>query len=76
MIGEPVPTEPVEQAITNALGMHGAWVLAIETYDPETGEPRLAVMWDAQSTAWTRLGMAHALVGDLETPFRQSEEEA
>lgn len=73
MNGEPIQDDSipkVDAALTQVLGMHGPWVLAIETY-AEDGEQRLSVMWDSQSTAWTRLGMAHALTADIEVPFRE-----
>lgn len=71
MNGKPLPSDTikaVDAGLTEALGMHGPWVLATETYN-EAGEPQLAVMWDPNSTGWARVGMARALLLDLEEPF-------
>jgi len=60
--------EKMNDALHEAVGMHGGWVMAVEVYDEE-GRPQLAVMWDDQSTAWARLGMVRALQKDLEAGF-------
>lgn len=73
-MSESVPTNAVDQALTDAIGLHSGWVLAIECYDDD-GSPKLAVMWDTTSTQWTRLGMAHALVTDLTAMLNQHEED-
>lgn len=71
---EPVPldiSERIDQALTDILGIHGPWVLAAEIYNSDSGEPFLATVWDPSSNKWMQLGMAHALVLDLESPMRQ-----
>lgn len=78
MDGQPLPegtSSGVEAALHDAIGMHGPWVLGVETYTDD-GEPQLTVVWDSSSTAWTKLGIARALLLDLEVPFRRSGDDA
>jgi hypothetical protein len=74
MDGEKIPEERIEKVnatLSDALGLHGSWVLAIETYNEE-GEPQLSLAWSPDGTGWQKLGMARALILDLEVPFRES----
>ena len=72
-----VPPEEISKldtALTEAVGMHGPWALAMETYD-ESGEPRLLVSWSESGTGWQKVGMVQALLDDLRIPFRRDTEE-
>lgn len=69
---EPVPQEQLDklnEALTEIFGLHGAWVIGLEVYNSETGEPWLTTAWDAQSTKWVQLGIARAVEIDIETTF-------
>lgn len=66
--------EAMDAALTDILGLHGPWVLACETY-ADDGEQQLTTMWPGSSTKWHQLGLARAMVIDLEEPFRQIAQE-
>ena len=61
----------IDEKLTEAVGMHGPWVAVIETYNEE-GEPQLLTVWDNNSTRWAQLGLARALVIDIETGLAQA----
>ena len=66
--------EKIDNALTEIMGIHAGWVLAIETIDVATGQPFLHTIWDRPTVKWTQLGMARALVMNLEEPFSQMED--
>lgn len=59
MTDEP-SSQDVDDLLTTAFGIHGPWVLAIETFDAE-GERSLLVRAAPSSTRWTDIGLAYAL---------------
>ena len=56
LFGDTVETEALDSAISDALGLHGAWILTVEVYDPTSGEPELHTIRKT-STIWQALGM-------------------
>lgn len=56
---EPDDTERISQALTEVLGLHGGWVLAVEVYDAD-GEANLHVIRDC-GTIWAAMGMIEGL---------------
>ena len=76
MEGERIPEEMIQKiddALSGAIGLHGSWVLAFESYN-DVGQPSLVVAWSADGTAWQKVGMASALLDDLRVPFRREGE--
>lgn len=54
-------------AMQEAIGMHGAWVLAVEVYDDETGEPRLLTYTSMEGTPWAKAGMVAVLAEHVDS---------
>ena len=77
MTDDPTPeqVQAVHDALTDIFGMHGGWVLALETYVEDTGEPGLARLVSDDSTAWAQYGMATSLADFIGAPFRRDEDE-
>lgn len=56
----------VDTALSETLGMHGAWVLAIELIHTDTGQPVLTTLTSRDGSVWSHLGMAHILVDHVQ----------
>ena len=72
-MSDSVPDEDIAKldlALTEALGFHGPWVMAMETYQ-EDGQMQLMVCWSKEGSAWLKVGIAQGLLDDLRIPFRQ-----
>lgn len=52
--------EQIENALQEAIGLHGAWVLAVERYD-DNGGTYLDTHVSATGSGWAHLGMAQCL---------------
>lgn len=64
-MSQPTPDDVSSQRINDVLtaefGPHGAWVLGIETFDPDTGVTSLSVRTSPDANTWTQHGIASAL---------------
>lgn len=70
--------EPILDDLMSVLQQHlnlpTAFVMAVESYDRESGEPTITVL-HVGPNAWSKVGMARAVVIDLEEKFRRWSDE-
>lgn len=59
----------IEALLTEVVGAHGTWVLAVETFTPDL-DAELTVRMDESSSTWKHLGLAHALVQVADSDLR------